>query len=153
MGKKVNLYLPVQGEINSLAEVNDYVFSKKLMGDGTAILPEGNTIYSPVNGVVEVFYNSKHAIVIRTDEDLRVLIHVGLDTARLGGRGFGTYVNVGDRVSAGEKILFFDKEYLQMRSSLVTPVVILKSEKVKDINVNYSAKKLDDVLIEIEIEE
>lgn len=144
--KQVELKLPVRGEIMPLREVNDYIFSGKIIGDGMAVQATEGLVYSPVDGVVEMFYEARHAIIIKTEEDLRIMIHIGIDTVKLEGRGFGSYVKVGDTVKAGEKLVFFDKEYIGGKASLVTPIVIINPEIVEAIDVNYKASKIGDTL-------
>ncbi|MDP4144345.1 MAG: PTS glucose transporter subunit IIA [Bacillota bacterium] len=144
MSKKVKFVLPITGEILPLSEVNDYLFNKKLLGEGAAIQPSESYVVSPVDGKVEALYEAKHAIIIKSTDGLEILIHVGLDTVKLEGRGFGTYVKVGDEVKAGDKILFFDKDYIEKRASLVTPIVITNSDKIESFEVNYHAKNAGD---------
>lgn len=144
--KEVVLKMPVKGEVIPLSEVNDYIFSGKIIGDGMAVKATEGVVYSPVDGTVEMFYEAKHAVIIKTEDDLKIMIHIGIDTVKLEGRGFGSYVKVGDSVKAGDKIVFFDKEYIERRASLVTPVVIINPEIVDGINVNYKAGKIGDDL-------
>lgn len=142
MSEKINLVLPVGGQILPLSEVDDYLFNKKLMGEGVAINPKGDYICSPIDGKIILMYEGKHAIAIQGESGIKILIHVGLDTAKLEGRGFGAYVKLGDKVKAGDKILFFDKEYLEEKSSLTTPMVITNSDNVENFEVNYSVSKV-----------
>lgn len=140
MSKVVKLLLPIDGKVAPLSEVNDYLFNKKVMGEGAAIKPTGNYVYAPIDGEIALIYDSKHALIIKSLDGLQILIHIGLDTSKLEGRGFGTYVKVGDKVKAGEKILFFDKDYIESKSSLETPVVITNVDLIDNININYKIK-------------
>lgn len=140
MGKILELLQPINGSIIPLSELNDYLFNKKMMGEGVAIKPKDNYVYSPIDGEVAVIYESKHAIIIKSDTGIQVLIHIGLDTAKLEGRGFGSYVKEGDRVSAGDKLIFFDREYLETKSSLDTPIVVTNPELIESIEINYGCK-------------
>ena len=149
--KEVILKLPIKGEIIPISEVNDYLFSGKVIGDGLAIKANEGIVYSPVDGTVEMFYDAKHAIIISTEEDLKVMLHIGIDTVALEGRGFGSYVKVGDKVKAGDKIVFFDKEYIESKASLVSPIVIINPEMVEDISINYKANKIGDDLAIIKL--
>lgn len=151
MGKTIQLALPVNGKVAALTEVNDYLFNKKIMGEGAAIKPEDNFVYSPADGEVVLVYDAKHAIAIRTDEGLQILIHVGIDSVKLEGRGFASYVKVGDKVSVGEKILFFDREYIEKHASSITPLVITNSELIESIDINYKATKATDRFMTIEL--
>lgn len=141
MSKMVKLLLPMDGIVAPLSEVNDYLFNKKVMGEGAAIRPNGNCVYSPIDGEIASIYDSKHALIIKSDDGLQILIHIGLDTSKLEGRGFGTYVKIGDKVKAGDKILFFDKEYIESKSSIETPVVITNVDIIEKININYKVNR------------
>lgn len=149
MNKNIKLFMPVKGKVKPLSDVNDYLFNKKIMGEGVAILPEDDFIYSPVDGEIVLVYESKHAIAIKTEEGLGILIHVGIDSVKLQGRGFASYVKVGDKVKAGDKILFFDREFVGMKASIMTPLVITNSEIIEKIEINFKASKVGDELINL----
>ncbi|SFG73624.1 PTS sugar transporter subunit IIA [Sporolactobacillus nakayamae] len=87
----VTVYAPITGNLIELAQVNDPVFSGKMMGDGFAIIPADSALYSPVHGIVSMIAVTKHAIGIQTDRGLDLLIHMGIDTVELAGSplGFG----------------------------------------------------------------
>ncbi|MDP4178009.1 MAG: PTS glucose transporter subunit IIA [Bacillota bacterium] len=151
MSKKIKLNLPITGKVLALTEVNDYLFNKKIMGEGFAINPKENFVYSPVDGEVILVYEAKHALAIKTDEGLQILIHVGIDSVKLEGRGFASYVKVGDKVKAGDKILFFDREFVELKASIVTPVVITNSELIDSFDINFSSSKAGDIVAEATI--
>jgi PTS system, glucose subfamily, IIA component len=142
VSKEINLLLPINGTVASLSEVNDYLFNKKIMGDGAAIKPNDNYLYAPVDGEIVLVYDAKHAVAIKTKDGLQILIHVGIDTVKLDGKGFASYVNVGDMVSAGDKLLYFDREYIEKQASTITPIVVTNSELVEVIDTNYKATKV-----------
>ena len=141
MGETLELLLPISGTVVPLSEVNDYLFSKKMMGEGAAIIPNDNCIYSPIDGEVVVLYESKHAIIIKGKSGIKLLIHIGMDTAKLEGRGFGSFVKLGDKVLSGDKLIFFDTEYVEDKSSLETPIVITNPEIIENIQIDFGAKK------------
>lgn len=151
MSKEIKLRLPIDGKIIPLTEVNDYLFNKKIMGEGIAVNPEGNFVYSPVDGEINLVYDAKHAIGIKTEDGLQILIHVGIDSVKLESRGFATYVKVGDKVSSGDKVLFFDKEFVEKKASPVTPIVITNPELIESLDVNYKASKAGDLLMSIKL--
>lgn len=151
MEKVISFKMPIEGKVIGLIELNDYLFNKKLMGEGAAIIPSNNTIYSPIDGTINLIYETKHAIGIKTIDGIQILIHMGLDTARLDGKGFAIFVKQGDEVKKGDKILSFDFEYVSLNSQIETPVVITNSELVKEINVNYRAQSLNDEFMNITI--
>lgn len=149
MNKEINLILPIDGKVIPLSEVNSYLFNNKMLGDGVAIQPEDNFVYSPIDGEITLVYEAKHAIAIKSPEGLNIMIHVGLDTVKLEGRGFASYVKVGDKVKAGDKILFFDREYVELKSSTTTPLVITNSEVIESIEIDYHASKAKQEFVHI----
>jgi PTS system glucose-specific IIA component len=149
MSKEIKLLLPISGTVVALTEVNDYLFNKKIMGEGAAIKPKDNFVYAPVDGEIVLVYDAKHAIAIQTEDGLQILLHVGIDSVKLEGRGFASYVKVGDKVKAGDKILFFDREFVESLASTITPLVITNSELVETIDTNFRTTKAGDVFMTV----
>jgi sugar PTS system EIIA component len=149
MSNVIELSLPFDGIVLPITGVNDYLFNKKIMGEGVAIDPKSSVLYSPVDGEIVLIYDTKHALAIKTVEGLQILIHIGLGTVRLEGKGFACYVKVGDLVKKGDKLMYFDLEYLEMNTSPITPIVITNSELVENFEINYKAKKTGDTLLSI----
>lgn len=96
---------PISGKLLALEDVPDEVFSKKMLGDGFAIEPISGEVVSPVNGKIEAFFPTKHAIGIIADNGSEILIHFGIDTVNLNGEGFEALVKQGDTVEIGQPIL------------------------------------------------
>ncbi|SDC12642.1 PTS system, glucose-specific IIA component [Terribacillus halophilus] len=120
---------PVNGKAVPLEEVPDPVFAEKMMGDGIAIEPTDHTIVSPIDAEVVQVFETKHAIGLKTEMGLEVLLHIGLDTVNLKGEGFDTFVKTGDKVSAGDKLVTFDKAFVEANAkSCITPVIITNYE-------------------------
>lgn len=118
-----------QGELISLDEVNDDMFSQRLLGEGIAIIPEKGELYAPVSGTVEVVFHTNHAIAIKSDYDQEILLHVGINTVKLDGKYFYPQVKVGDRVKEGDLLLKFDLEKIQQEGyDTVIPLVITNME-------------------------
>lgn len=147
MFKEVKIFLPVRGKVLPLTEVEDYLFNRKVLGEGIAIEPEDNYVYSPVDGTVELIYEKKHVILIRTTEELKILIHIGLDSNSFDGKGIACYINPGDKVNRGDKLIWFDKDYLASKISLTTPVIIVNTELIKTLDINYNASNSEDVIM------
>ena len=148
MDNKIEIKMPIKGKISPLSDVNDYLFNNKMMGEGVAVIPQDDFVYAPVSGEVVVLSDSKHAIAITTEEGLQVLIHLGIDTVKLEGRGFASYVKVGDKIKAGDKLAFFDREYIEKKASVITPVVIANADILSDLKFDYKAKTVGDTLME-----
>ena len=128
----VEFYTPVNGKILSLEEVPDPVFSQRMMGDGMAVMPTNGDILSPVKGTVILVAATKHAVGLRADDGSEILIHVGLETVALDGKGFSVAVKEGDKVTAGQLLIEVDWEYISTNAkSTITPVVITNSQEGK----------------------
>jgi len=106
------LFAPATGEFSSIDQVDDPVFSQKMMGDGYAVEPEAGDVYAPVAGTVMSIFPTKHAIYIKTDDDVEVLVHMGIDTVELDGAPFNIMVAEGDQISAGTQIAKVDLDQL-----------------------------------------
>ncbi|MDY4379244.1 beta-glucoside-specific PTS transporter subunit IIABC [Pectobacterium brasiliense] len=120
---------PLSGKLVALNDVNDDVFSQGLLGQGVAIIPDKGEVVAPVSGEIITFLESKHAVGIRTDNGLELLIHVGLDTVNLNGKHFTGHIKPGDRVSAGDRLISFDlHEIMRLGYDPITPVVIINSD-------------------------
>lgn len=139
MKMKYELYMPVAGEIIPLEEANHYLKDDLLGGMGVCIIPDGDIFFAPVSGEVVLVSDNLNAVAISTKEKLTILIHAGLDTAKLQGRGFATYVKVGDEVTVGDKLLYMDRDYVELDAKITTPIIITTPEKVKDLSINYEA--------------
>jgi len=125
------LMAPVSGVLVPLSAVPDPAFAEKLVGDGIAIDPVTNRILAPCSGVVAQAHSSGHAITIRTEYGIEVLIHVGLDTVMLKGRGFTPHARAGDVVRTGDLLLSFDADLVATQArSLLTEVVVTTMEGV-----------------------
>lgn len=153
--KEKNILSPISGKIMPLDGVPDKVFSEKLLGDGCAIIPDDGNIYSPVDGKITSVAQSKHAYGIEAEDGRELLIHFGLETVSLDGRGFDVRVNVGDSVKRGDLIAVADIELIRSEGlSTITPVIICdlpEGATVKIIGDNVKA--CDEVLLEIEEKE
>lgn len=121
----IELASPLTGSVIPLTEVEDPVFAGGVLGEGIAIIPDEGKVYAPADGTISAVIDTKHAVGITTDTGAEVLIHVGLDTVRLGGEGFTLHCKEGDRVIKGSLLLEFDMEKIKEAGlSLTTPVLI-----------------------------
>ena len=128
---------PIQGELKPLSEVPDAVFAEKMMGDGFAIVPSEGTIVSPVNGKVVSLFPTKHAIGILSDSGREILIHVGIDTVKLEGKGFEALVAQDDRIEIGQPLLQVDLDYIKEHAtSIITPIIFTNLFEGEEISIN-----------------
>ena len=125
----VTITSPLAGEVKELSQATDPVFAQGLMGRGVVIVPSQGELVSPVNGRVTVFFPTKHAIGILSDEGVEILIHIGMDTVNLEGKGFEGYVSQGDKVKVGDKLISFDIDMIKKAGYVTeTPVIITNSD-------------------------
>ena len=124
---------PISGKVIALEKVNDPVFSSGAMGKGIAIEPTDNRVYAPFNGTIEFIADTKHAIGLLSEDGVEVLIHVGMDTVKMQGRGFNVKTSANSKVKAGDLLLEFDKNAIEKEGySLITPVVITNADNYED---------------------
>lgn len=131
----VTLHAPLRGWCSPLDEAPDEVFAQRLLGDGVAIDPTGDTLHAPCDGEIISVAASKHAVAIRADNGVEILLHVGIDTVALGGQGFEALVQQGAPVRRGQPLLKFDLDVLARGAkSLLTPMLITNGERFAVIN-------------------
>lgn len=123
--KVIEICSPAKGEAIELTAVNDPTFSGKVLGDGIAVIPTDGHIYAPTDGTVELVFDTLHAVSMTSKEGVEILIHVGLDTVTLQGKGFSAHVKAGEKVSKGDLLLSVDLDAVQKAGfDTVTPMII-----------------------------
>lgn len=132
--KEICLVAVIDGKTITMEEVNDPIFSEKMMGDGIAIIPNGNEVLAPMDGTITVLPDSKHAFGMKTKEGLEILVHVGIDTVQLAGEYFETCVTLNSEVKAKQPILRFNREKIESLGIDCTTMVVLLSTKQYNIN-------------------
>lgn len=125
---------PVAGQAVPLEDVNDAVFSQKILGDGLAIRPEADEILAPLDGEVTSLPDTMHAVGLHGDNGMDILIHVGIDTVNLQGKHYQAFVKAGDRVRRGDRLLHFDRKAIEEAGyETVTPVLLTNTEDYKTV--------------------
>ena len=115
---------PLDGKLVPITEVPDQVFSERMMGDGFAIIPSEGIVVSPVDGEIISVFPTKHAISIKSDSGHEMIIHVGIDTVKLNGKGFEPKIADGEKIKKGQMLMTFDLKYIESNAkSTITPVV------------------------------
>jgi len=141
---------PINGMLVALEKVDDEVFSSKMAGDGIAIIPVGDTIVAPIDGVITKIFSTNHAFSIKNKQDLEVLVHIGLETVALKGEGFERLANEGDTVNVGDPIIKVDLAYIKEHAKdIVTPILITDESKFDTIDKNDTVVKSGDVIMEV----
>ncbi|UJW59485.1 PTS glucose transporter subunit IIA [Bacillus sp. A116_S68] len=125
---------PLNGTVISLSDVRDEVFSSGAMGEGLAIEPSDNTLYAPFDGTVVMLAPTKHAVGLRSDSGVELLVHIGLDTVTLDGSPFTLKIKEGDEVKKGDVILTFDKKAIHQQGlETITPIIITNKDAYEEI--------------------
>jgi phosphocarrier protein FPr/phosphocarrier protein len=128
----MTLAAPLSGWLISVREVPDPVFSEEMMGVGVAIDPTEGTLVAPCDGQVLLVAPTHHSVTLKTDEGAELLIHIGLETVALQGRGFTAHVRDGDRVAEGDPLISFDLDLVGLEAkSLVTPIILTNPEQFR----------------------
>ncbi len=144
---------PISGRSVSLDKVPDEIFSGRILGDGCAVIPSDNKIYSPFDGSISSTVETKHAYGFLSDDGIEVLVHFGIDTVNLSGEGFTSYVKTGDRVKKGDLIAEVDTELLRSKGiDLITPVIICDGAEELELFTTERDVKAGDTLISFEKE-
>ncbi|MFD3158039.1 PTS glucose transporter subunit IIA [Haloimpatiens sp. FM7330] len=134
---EITLKAPCEGEIVDITKVNDEMFAQKLIGDGIAVIPSSNKIVAPCDGKIVQIFPTNHAFGITTKEGLEVLVHIGIDTVKLEGKGFKRIVEPETNVKKGDTIVEIDIDYIKsMGKDTITCLVITNMEKVKNMDKN-----------------
>lgn len=132
--KPIEILSPMTGRIIPLEEVDDKGFSEKNLGDGIAIELTDGKVIAPFDGEITSTYKANHCLVIRSEDGIELLIHIGLDTIKLKGEGFTQHVGLMDKVNKGDLILEVDLNFLQKKQkSLVSPIVITNMGKIESL--------------------
>ena len=146
--KPREIFAPADGKVVPIESVDDEVFSKKLAGDGVAIVPVSDTFCAPIDGRVSKIFATNHAYIIQGKKDLGVMVHIGLDTVALEGKGFERLVEEGAHVKAGDPIIKADMAYLgEYAKDIITPVIITEESRYKELEKKHAVVKQGDAII------
>lgn len=125
---------PAAGRTIDISEVADPTFAEGILGQGIAIIPSDDTVYSPCDGTIDLMFDTGHAVNLISDKGTEILIHIGLETVSLKGKHFKTFMNTGDKVKKGDKLIEFDRQAIADEGfNTVIPIVICNSDAYDDI--------------------
>lgn len=117
-----------------LSEVPDETFAQEILGKGCAIIPSDNIITAPADAVVETIFDAHHAVGLKLENGCEILIHVGINTVELKGQGFTAHVSEGDKVTVGQTLITFDREFIQKNGyNIITPILVTNADDYKDV--------------------
>ena len=148
--EKLCLYSPVKGELVSIESVNDPVFAGKMMGEGVGVIPTDTMICAPADGTISLISDTKHAFGMMLNNDEEILVHIGIDTVNLAGKGFEVLVNVNDKVKKGTPIIKADFDYLKSQGIDTTTMLIFLNHANYNNIQTYKAKEADTNTIALE---
>ena len=135
------LVSPIIGSAVALDSIEDQVFSGGTLGQGIAIEPSVGEVHAPCDGVISTFFDTGHALGITADSGAELLIHVGMDTVKLDGKGFTPQVKTGDRVKAGQLLLKFDIDYIKSQKlPVTTPMVVTNTDDFSEVKPLITGK-------------
>ncbi|QLI83087.1 PTS glucose transporter subunit IIA [Chitinibacter fontanus] len=126
---EIVLLSPLTGEVVALEDVPDAAFATKAVGDGVAILPTGKLVVAPCDGQLVKIFNTNHAFALVNDAGVELIVHIGIETVKLGGQGFTRLAEQGSFVKAGQPVLELDLEFLGANAkSVISPVVLTNAD-------------------------
>lgn len=135
------LAAPVNGKVIPLEDVPDQTFADKLLGNGAAVDPIDGVVVSPVDGTIVHLFETKHAIAIKTESGMEILVHIGIDTVKMNGEGFEGFVKDGDVVKKGQKLVEFNLELVKEKAaSPITMVIVTNSDNMKFVETEKSGE-------------
>lgn len=149
------VYAVTDGEILPIEKIADEIFAQKMIGDGYALHPTGDIIYAPVAGKVEQMAQTNHAVYLSLAEDIKLLIHVGLDTIEMKGKGFESHLEKGMHVKVGDPLIRFDSKIIKDEGFNPVIAVVLLNGTGKDIDLTVfpteAAKAVETVAMQVHV--
>nr|WP_154984886.1 beta-glucoside-specific PTS transporter subunit IIABC [Paenibacillus xylanexedens] len=131
---------PMTGEIKPISEVEDQAFAQELMGKGIAIVPTEGKVYAPFDGVVEALYRTKHAIGLKANNGVEILIHIGVDTVSLKGKYFNAHIKQGETIQGGDLLVEFDPDGIRSAGyNTITSIVVTNMQQYGDVLTTASS--------------
>lgn len=151
-GEKITLSGHVKGQALPLEQVQDEAFSQKVLGDGMAAEPSDGKLFAPCDGIVDMMFDTKHAVNIISDSGCEVLLHVGIDTVKLDGKYFEAHVENGQKIHRGQLLITFDIDKIKAEGyKITTPMIVCNIDEFDKINCISSGKIApDNTVIELE---
>ena len=141
------LYAPMKGEVLDVSKSADPAFASKAMGEGVAINPSEGVVYAPADGTISLIFPTKHAMGITLNSGVELLIHAGIDTVKMEGEGFETFVETGAKVKKGDKLLSFDMDLVKEKGYKTQTMFLVADAKGKEVEVIEAANADNDTKI------
>jgi glucose-specific phosphotransferase system IIA component len=135
--------MPIKGKMVNASEIPDETFSGEIMGSTIGILPSEGAVYAPFDGEVTTLFHTNHALGLTSKDGVELLVHVGIDTVKMGGKGFKAFVKTGDKITKGQKLIEFDIAMIQAQAkSIISPIVVTNADQVKGLKKSQSGDSL-----------
>lgn len=150
--KTVEIMSPVVGKCFNITEIPDEAFSSKMLGEGVGFESSEGVLYAPIYGEVLQIFPTKHALVIKTEEGLEILLHIGIETVNMKGEGFEAFVKKGDVVKTGDKLVTFDPQLIKKKAkSTIGPIVITNTNMIESVKFTYGNVDKNTVVAKINL--
>ena len=150
-GKKITLYSHMNGTAVKLEDVEDEVFSQKILGEGAAVEPSEGKLYAPCDGKIDSVFDTKHAVNMVSSEGVEILLHIGIDTVKLGGQYFEAHVSDGQEVKKGDLLISFDMDKIKAAGyKVTTPIIIGNTDDYASVEpVAQNSVSAGDMILKI----
>ena len=140
-GQRKTVLTPIRGKVLAQADIPDETFAQGILGPGCGIEPTGKTVYAPFDGTVDQVASTLHAVGLTSEDGIEILIHVGMDTVELKGKGYELFVQTGDHVQKGQLLFRFDMQAIAAAGyTLTTPVIVTNSSQFARIEPLLSGR-------------
>ena len=135
-GQKMTVMLPIDGKVIPLEQLPDETFASAILGPGCGVEPTGKTVYAPFDGTVNQVASTLHAVGLTSDDGIEILIHVGMDTVEMQGKGFKALVKEGDKVKAGTPLLKVDLDAIRAAGHpTATAIIVTNGDDLPEMSV------------------
>lgn len=150
-GKTITLYSHMNGTAVKLEDVEDEVFSQKILGEGAAVEPSEGKLYAPCDGKIDSVFDTKHAVNMVSDDGVEILLHIGIDTVKLGGQYFEAHVSDGQEVKKGDLLISFDMDKIKAAGyKVTTPLIIGNTDDFASVEpVAQNSVSAGDIILKI----
>ena len=150
-GKTITLYSHMNGTAVKLEDVEDEVFSQKILGEGAAVEPSEGKLYAPCDGKIDSVFDTKHAVNMVSSEGVEILLHIGIDTVKLGGQYFEAHVSDGQEVKKGDLLISFDMDKIKAAGyKVTTPLIIGNTDDYASVEpVAQNSVSAGDIILKI----
>lgn len=148
----LTVYAPAEGEVIPLEQFPDELFSQEVLGPGCGILPSGDKVVAPFNGTVSQLTDTQHAIGVTSGDGVELLIHVGVDTVEMAGKGFRTFVKTGQKINRGDQLISFDRKAIKAAGHPdAIAVIVTNSDEFSSVKPEASGSAaVGDIILKVE---